>query len=256
MAPRRLLVVTYQSIEAAFADIPDVEVAHFNAIAGLDRYRDVAALVVVGRPLPQDRDLVPLAGAFFGSAITGGYTTRPAAVRMRDGTSRAVRVTAHEDPQGELLRAAICDDELIQAIGRGRGVNRTAADPLAVHILADVALPLVHDRVLPWELVKPDLLQRMLLVGVAVDSPGDACRLHPDLLPNPEQAKKAFQRLFAGQIPIRNIHREMSPKSAAYRRAGRGRSWQRAWWIDGDPEAVRSKLEAVLGTLAGWEPCD
>ena len=256
VAPRRLLVVTYQSIEAAFADIPDVEVAHFNAIAGLDRYRDVAALVVVGRPLPQDRDLVPLAGAFFGSAITGGYTTRPAAVRMRDGTSRAVRVTAHEDPQGELLRAAICDDELIQAIGRGRGINRTAADPLAVHILADVALPLVHDRVLPWELVKPDLLQRMLLVGVAVDSPGDACRLHPNLLPNPEQAKKAFQRLFGGQIPIRNIHREMSPKSAAYRRAGRGRSWQRAWWIDGDPEAVRSKLEAVLGTLAGWEPCD
>ena len=171
-APGRLLVVTYQSIEAAFAGIPGVEVAHFNAIAGLDRYRDVAALIVVGRPLPQDRDLVPLAAAFFGEAVTGGYATKPTGVRMRDGSSRTVRVPAHEHPQAELLRAAICDDELIQAIGRGRGINRTAADPLTVHVLADVALPLVHDRVLPWELVKPDLLQRMLLGGHRRRQPG------------------------------------------------------------------------------------
>ena len=39
VAPGRLLVVTYESIEAAFAGIPNVEVAHFNAIAGLDRFR-------------------------------------------------------------------------------------------------------------------------------------------------------------------------------------------------------------------------
>ena len=77
----------------------------------------------------------------------------------------------HQDAEAELLRAAICDDELIQAIGRGRGINRTAADPLEVHVLADVALPLVHDRVLAWETVAPDIVQRMLLAGVAVDSP-------------------------------------------------------------------------------------
>ena len=92
----------------------------------------------------------------------------------------------------KLLRAAICDDELIQAIGRGRGVNRTADDPLEVHVLADVALPLVHDQLLAWETVRPDLFQRMLLAGIAVDSPADAARLHPDaVLATRQQAKKA-----------------------------------------------------------------
>ena len=69
--------------------------------------------------------------------------------------------------------------KLEQAVGRGRGVNRTADNPLEVHVLADVALPLVHDQVLAWETVAPDLVQRMLLAGMAVDSPSDAAALHP-----------------------------------------------------------------------------
>ena len=146
VAPGRVLVVTYKACEAAFEDIPGVETGHFNAIAGLDVYRDVRLLVVVGRPLPSDAALAPLAGALFRHLPAGGYTTELRGVRMRDGSSRAVRVRAHADDKAELLRAAICDDELIQAIGRGRGVNRSADDPLEVHVLADVALPLVHDR--------------------------------------------------------------------------------------------------------------
>ena len=177
--PGRVLVVTYKDCEAAFADIPGVEVAHFNAIAGLDAYRDVALLIVIGRPLPRDSDLDPMCGAFFGHVPVGGYRQVLRGVRMRDGTSRTVRVMEHEDEMAELLRAAICDDELIQAIGRGRGVNRTAANPLEVHVLADVALPLVHDRVLAWETEVPDIVQRMLLAGIAVDSPADAAVLHP-----------------------------------------------------------------------------
>jgi len=255
VTPGRLLVVTYQSIEDTFAAIPGVETAHFNNVAGLDCYRDVAALIVIGRPLPRDTALLPLAAAYFGVEVTGGYRRQVAGVRMRDGTSQRVRVRRHGDPQAELLRAAICDDELVQAIGRGRGVNRSAADPLEVHVLADVALPLVHDRVLPWEMLKPDLFQRMLLEGIAVDSPGDAALLHPRLFGSAEQAKKAFQRgVFGGHFPKRDPYREMSPKSAAYRRAGRGRSWQRAWWLDGDPDSIRSALEAALGPLGGWNP--
>ena len=146
LAPGRLLIVTYKSIEDAFPAIPGVETAHFNNVAGLDCYRDVAGLMVIGRPLPRDTALLPLAAAHFGVDVTGGYRRQVAGVRMRDGGSQRVRVRRHEDPQAELLRAAICDDELIQAIGRGRGVNRSAANPLEVHVLADVLLPLVHDR--------------------------------------------------------------------------------------------------------------
>ena len=157
MAAGKVLVVTYKSIEQEFAGIPNLSVAHFNAIAGLDAYREV-------------------------------------------------------------------------------------------HDLADVALPLVHDRVAQWEVVKPDIVQLMLLAGVAV-------RLHPDPFTSEKQAQKAFERDgFKRQNRIRDLHREMSLESGAYKRSGRGRSWQRIWWLSDDPETRRNRLVAALGDLVDWRP--
>jgi len=250
-----VLVVTYQAIEAAFAGIPGVLTAHFNAIAGIDRYRDVRALIVIGRPLPPPGEVEALAGAVFGTAAAGGYTSKLAGLHLRTGPPRGVRVLAHPDPAAETLRAAICDDELIQAIGRGRGVNRTEGNPLDVFVLADVALPLVHDRLTTWEAECPGILQRMLLEGVAVDSPADAVALHPSLFSGEKQAQKVFEREgFKRQNPLRDPTGEMSLKSAAYRRPGRGRPWQRCWWLDGSADEAKARLEAVLGQLTGWEP--
>lgn len=252
--PGRTLVVTYKQIEPAFARIPGVVTGHFKAIAGLDTYKDVALLIIIGRPLPTDGDLRQLTSAYLGHVPNGGYRVVRRGLLMRDGTRRTISVIEHEDPLAETMRAAVCDDEVIQAVGRGRGVNRTGHSPLEVQVLADVALPLPYDRVLAWDSVVPDIMQRMLLAGVAVDSPGDAAALHPDMFPSVEQAKKAFQRgVFQGQIPIDTSYREMSLKSALYRRIGRGRSWQRAWWISGGPGAARHWLELALGTLDGWQ---
>ncbi|MGM0583280.1 MAG: hypothetical protein ACQEUZ_01320 [Pseudomonadota bacterium] len=157
VAPGRTLVITYKDCEAAFSDIPGVATAHFNAIAGLDAYKDVRLLVVVGRPLPSAQEARHMAGAIFGAWTRDRYQSVRKGVRMRDGGVRGVSVLRCEDDEAETVRAAICDDELIQAIGRGRGVNRTADDPLEMQVLADVALPLVHDEVRAWETVAPDL---------------------------------------------------------------------------------------------------
>lgn len=255
VAPGRTLVVTYKQIEPAFAGIPGVETGHFKAIAGLDVYKDVALLVVIGRPLPGTDDLGHLTSAYLGHVPTGAYHRVRRGLLMRDGSRRPISAIEHEDPLAELMRSAICDDEVIQAIGRGRGVNRTAANPLEVQVLADVALPLVHDRVLAWEAVMPDIIQRMLLAGLAVDSPADAAVLHPGLFSDEKQAQKALERAgFKRQIPIDNPYREMSLKSAAYRRPGRGRSWQRAWWIEGIASDPRRLLEGAVGLLAEWKP--
>ena len=254
MGSRGVLVVTHQIIEPAFAGIAHVETAHFNAIAGLDQYRDVGLLIVVGRPLPPNDALAPIGASLFHDLVEGRYRPDLRAVRLRSGKSTIVRAVRHDDPRADLLRAAICDDELVQAIGRGRGVNRTAATPFEVHLLADAALPLIHDRVVAWEALVPDPVQRMLLAGVAVDSPADAAALHPELFDNEKQVQKVLERSgFKRQIPIRNTYREMSLKSARYRRAGRGRSWQMAWWLDGDAETVRARLQNALGRLDGWE---
>lgn len=256
-APGRVLVVTYKGIEAAFAGIDGVETAHFNAIAGLDDYRDVSLLITIGRPLPSHSELEALTGAYLGSVQKPGYATKRAGLTMRDGSQRVVRCIRHRDDAAEVLRAAISDDELVQAIGRGRGVNRTADNPLEVHVLADVALPIVHDRVTTWEVEVPDVFQRMLLAEVAVDSPADAAALHPDLLSDEKQAQKLFERSgFKRQNPNRDTYREMSLKSAAYRRPGRGCGWQWVWWVGGDASDVRQVLEHALGPLAGFKGND
>jgi hypothetical protein len=246
----RTLVITYKDCESAFAGIPKVETAHFNAIAGLDRYREVDRLIVIGRPLPSEADLHPLCGAVFGVEPSGVYGQDLATVRMTDGTTRIVRRVRHAHAQAEELRRAICDDEVLQAIGRGRGVNRTEANPLEVHVLADVALPLRFDRIEPWEAVKPDIIHRMLLAGVAVTSPADAAALHPDLFRNAEQAKKVFERDgFKGQNPIGSSYREMSLNSAAYHRTGAGLGTQRAYWLSGMATQVRAELERARDCL-------
>ncbi len=83
----------------------------------------------------------------------------------------------------------------------------------------------------------------------------DAAALHLALFGDKKQAQKAFERSgFKRQNPIDISYREMSLKSASYRRGGRGRSWQQALWIGGSNEAARAVLSRVLGPLAEWKP--
>lgn len=257
VAPGRTLVVTYKDIEAAFVGIPGVVTGHFKAIAGLDIYKDVALLVVLGRPMPSDIDIAHLTGAYLGHVPSGGYRTVRRGLLMRNGSRRAFTVRQHEDPRAEVIRAAVCDDEVIQAIGRARGVNRTADNPVEVHLLADAALPLEHDLVISWDLVCPDIFQRMVLGGIAVDSPADAVLLHPDMFDTADMVESIFRRSgFNRQNPIENTYREMTVKSARYRRGGRGRSWQRAWWVGVSESTARALLETAVGPLAWWLPSD
>ena len=61
---------------------------------------------------------------------------------MRAGNGVAVEGPYHPDPRAEAVRRAICEAQLVQAIGRGRGVNRTDANPLQIDILTNAVLPL------------------------------------------------------------------------------------------------------------------
>jgi Protein of unknown function (DUF1428) len=231
----------------------NVTTGHFKAIAGLAIYKDVALLIVIGRALPGDDDIGQMTSTHLGHVAVGGYRQVRRGLFMRDGSRRAISVIEHEDPKAELLRAAVCDDEIIQAIGRGRGVNRTEANPLEVQVLADVVLLAEYDQVVSWDSCVPDIVQEMLLAGLAVDSPADAAALHPGLFATVAAADHAFRRAgFNRQNPMRDTYREMAVKSAAYRRGGRGQSWQRAWWVAVNADEARQRLQAAIGPLAEW----
>ncbi|MEO8244072.1 MAG: hypothetical protein ABI832_17350 [bacterium] len=249
----RCLVITYKAIEPAFADIAGVEVAHYNAIAGLDSSGDIACLFLIGRPLNSSHDLRELTGAVLDHSVAGKYVSTDVGLLTETGRKSSVQVLRHEDLHAEVMRAAICDDEVMQALGRGRGVNRTAHNPLEVHLMADVFLRVAYQRIQAWAAVCPDIVQQMLLAGLAVDSPGDAAALHPGLFSSEAAADSALRRGgFNRQNPIGNLYREMTVKSAGYRLGGKGRGWQTACWIEGSGESARHRLETAIGPATEW----
>ena len=94
VAGRRGLVITYKSIEVDFADIEGVEVGHFNAIEGIDRWRGVEMLVTIGRPLPQPEHIQDMAAAITGKPVVAGDTVEADVAPADPGMSSSVGSTA------------------------------------------------------------------------------------------------------------------------------------------------------------------
>ena len=69
--------------------------------------------------------------------------------------------------------------ELIQAIGRARGVNRTADNPVNVLVMTDVALPFAVEP--GGSYLEPSPADMMMAVsGVTLRSPAHAAMIYPE----------------------------------------------------------------------------
>jgi putative DNA primase/helicase len=109
-------------------------------------------------------------------------------IRLRDGSGVAVTCDQHPDALAEALRWQVCEAEVGQAIGRGRGVNRTAETPLDIGILADVVLPLTIDQVEEWAV--PGLEVEMEAEGIWLESPTDMAKAWPAVWATAKAAKE------------------------------------------------------------------
>ena len=247
------LVVTYEAIEKKF-DRPGIRTGHFNAIAGLDTFKDVLSLAAIGRPLPDARELWHQTLALTGRAIApeaGQVETRGAL--MVDGSGAAMNVRTYRDATMEALRVAITEAEIIQTIGRARGVNRTAANPLKVWLHADVAISLPITRMVRWADIRLNVMERMASRGLVLFGAADASRIYTDLFPTPKAAEHAISRA-KGDFPPKplgviylgewggNRFLEVS-----YRPAGRGQQNRRAWVAENRLEALGEWLTERLG---------
>ena len=175
---------------------------------------------------------------------------------MADRTGVGVDVRTYADPDLEAMRVAITDAEVTQAIGRGRGINRSAGTPLDVFIMADVVLPLPVHRLVRWADLRLDVVARMLARGALLFSASDAARAYPDLFPTPEAARKAIQRaevekgisrtfpydyLFLGECPGNQL------VGVTYRPAGRGQQQRTAKVAAGGSMRLRNGLRRCWG---------
>ena len=231
--PGEALVICQERVEVALkaGDLPDnVDVTHFNAITGLNTWSDVAALIVIGRTEPSPRSVERIARALFGSAVVGVvpddkgnmYPRVARGIRMRDGTGRKVEGNQHPDPRAEAVRRAICEAELVQAIGRGRGVNRGPNNPLQIDILTNVVLPIEVDEITTWSAIQPSAEDVMRARGAVPRTHADMAACYPDLFRSAEAARERGGGGNSGKtsigIPYRRNTRVFG--EALYRRPG------------------------------------
>jgi putative DNA primase/helicase len=211
----RTLVVGNKSVVQAMEFPPHIEIAWFGAVAGRDNWKDVRLIVIIGRPQPKPADVERMAGALTGRAVQelgkdqgvedsdaepadSWYRRGDAFLFKRNGADISCLLTSadqHPDELCERIRSRICVGDIVQGIGRGRGVNRTADDPLDVVVLNDVPLLLPVDEFLSDATVKASPFDLMLAEGGAAFFEGaNAAKAYPSLWRTAEAARMALQR--------------------------------------------------------------
>jgi hypothetical protein len=102
---------------------------------------------------------------------------------MSDGTGVELTVSRFPDPMSERMRAQVAEASIVQAVGRGRAVNRTADNPLTIWSLSKTILPWPVDVLLRWEEEALGLRERTAARGVEFECPAHAAAFYPDLFP-------------------------------------------------------------------------
>jgi hypothetical protein len=193
---------------------------------------------------------------------------------MSDGTGRRALTPRHPDPFVEAVRFAICEGEVLQAVGRGRGVRRSAGMPLEVLILTNVPIPIPVDQLTAWGdlcVTGPfDVLVARGVVpldyaGIAAALPqqfADAARVkdwfqyRPDARSRFQSIRKSAPALgYVDMSDFRGIiHSDStmddSAKLIAYRYRRAGPRQRATVLVDAAMHAdPRAAVEAVLGTV-------
>ena len=185
----------------------NIDIRHYNDVTGLDDYRDVRLMLLIGRTAPGPATTETIAAALTGKCpvvtIANGNGFRwfdqvQRGIRLRDGSGVATKGDQHPDPDVEAVRRQIHEAELVQALGRGRGVNRTAATPLAADLLFDTCLPITVDEVVPWKV--PSLLIETAIDGVMLTAECDLMEIWPTRWRNRQAATRTL-RAGVPQLP-------------------------------------------------------
>jgi len=232
-----------------------LDLAHHGALAGLDQYRNVEAVFVIGRQLPLCYELSKISSALTGiSPASNQYVQTTGHILVEDGIIEVICYT-HPDPTAELVRRQITEAGLMQAIGRGRGVNRKSHNPLVVYIWTDIPLPevgVVQPQL--WDDIKASIEDEMLAAGAWLENAADAARAHPKLITSAAALRKARERqsvTFAYKDIFNSICHSLLHVS--YRRALERSGSNLAVFIKDLIPDPRSWLERALGPLAHYE---
>ena len=156
--------------------LPDnVAIETLGNLRGLDRYRDVPCLIVVGRiaaPIPvieaqaeaihfDDRSV-----AGFERVEPGSWPMQKQVLPAKGNMAPEVRAEVHPDPHCERVRRRISEDEVRQAIARARLHDRAEGNWCDLHVFGSTHTGLLIDEALTWQQAKPTLAQMAEAHGI------------------------------------------------------------------------------------------
>lgn len=176
----------------------DILTGHFNALRGMNDMKDVELLFIIGRTLPNAEAVRRLVGAIWGTPCEGDLNFAGEAWRrVVDGASMKLaqsKTATHADPRAEMVLRQIRDAEVMQAVGRLRGVNRST--PVRCIVLSDAVLDHPVNLVdLRADLQAHGVLGPMMDRGAVFLSPAQAARAYPDLYASKQAAAKVINRI-------------------------------------------------------------
>ena len=209
-APGILLAVAQKRIVAqieAIGPLPrNVEWLHHGAVSGIDSFREVSRIVVVGRQAPSPSAVQACAEALTGAACTRlparqWYQRIDAVHELTDGRLVATERDCHPDSIAEAFRRRITVLELQQIIGRGRGLWRTADNPLHVLVLTDVPLDMPVEELTTDAAERPSFEDRQIAVGaIAFECAAHAAKAFPEMWKDADRAQYARRQHGRGQL--------------------------------------------------------
>lgn len=215
------LIIAQKRVLEALGELPthirrqNIDAVHFNALSGLDKWRAVRLVFVIGRTMPSPTDVelrAEVLGGDYVEPVQSWYEKTPAALPMRDGSAgpqvfarggkgreHTYGCDRHPHALAEAIRWEICEGEIMQAIGRPRGVNRTEDTPLQIDVLTNIPLPVPVDEAGTFESFEPQPEEVLAARGFIVPDTSSRgawnviAAVLPDMFATPEAARDAFK---------------------------------------------------------------
>ena len=175
----------------------NVAFLHFGKLRGQDRFKDVPSLIIIGRAAPSHETLELMTEALYWDdpevaefQYADDWPKGEKAITMADGTARRINGDRHPDALVEELRVQIVDNELNQAVGRARLVQRGATNPCDVTLFGQIATRTPAHHIINFDATDRDLAGLQLATGLVYRRGATIARKWPAHIPTEERRQK------------------------------------------------------------------